>query len=203
MSKRFKHRQKGASLLFTLIALLILLAAALAVARSMQTSLSNAGNLAFRRDLINHAEQALAAAIAQEYNYQGSNAAQNYSASILPANNQGIPIALVKKDEYAKFASDTLTVDDAGISIRYIVERLCEDADQTANDQGKEKCLSMHREVKGGSHHQALGATPPLQPIYRVSAQVTGPRNTEVFIQSTFTKDETYIEPEEENNETE
>lgn len=203
MNKRIQQRQKGASLLFTLIALLILLAAALAVARSMQTSLSNAGNLAFRRDLINHAEQALATAISQEYNYQGSSAAQNYSASILPANNQGIPIALLTTNGYEQVASKTLQSDDESINIRYIVERLCEDSDKTANDQGKEKCLSMHREVKGGSHQQAQGATSPLQPIYRVSAKVTGPRNTEVFIQSTFTKDEAYIEPEETSNETE
>lgn len=202
MSKNIKKHQSGAALLFTLIALLILLAAAIAVARSMQTSFNNAGNLAFRRDLINHAEQALVVAIGQEYNYKNSNKNKNYSASILEANTQGIPLALLKNAEFTKYGTtnNDITLNEKNIKIRFIVERLCEAAEQSANDQGKEHCLSMHREVKGGSSHQAQAATPPLQPIYRISAKVTGPRNTEVFIQSTFTKEEKKIE-ESENEE--
>jgi type IV pilus assembly protein PilX len=52
-------RQRGVVLIFTLIILLILTIGAVALMRSMNTSLFSAGNLAFRRDLVNQGEQAV------------------------------------------------------------------------------------------------------------------------------------------------
>jgi len=50
-------RERGVVLIFTLIILLILTIGAVALLRSMNTSLFSAGNLAFRRDLTNQGEQ--------------------------------------------------------------------------------------------------------------------------------------------------
>jgi Tfp pilus assembly protein PilX len=58
-------RQRGVVLLFCLIVLVILLAGGVAVVRSMNTSLTSAGNLAFRRDLVNQGERAVSAVLAK------------------------------------------------------------------------------------------------------------------------------------------
>ena len=53
-------RQQGVVLIFSLIVLLILAIGAVAVLRSTDSSLLSAGNLAFHKDLVNQAEQAVA-----------------------------------------------------------------------------------------------------------------------------------------------
>ena len=52
-------RQQGVVLIFALIVLLILAIGAVAVLRSVDSSLLSAGNLGFHRDLVNQAEQAV------------------------------------------------------------------------------------------------------------------------------------------------
>jgi Tfp pilus assembly protein PilX len=63
MMKRLRFvsaaRQQGVVLIFSLIVLLILAIGAVAVLRSVNSSLLSAGNLAFHRDLVNQAEQAV------------------------------------------------------------------------------------------------------------------------------------------------
>ena len=55
-----RSRQRGVVLIFSLIILLILAIGAVALLRSMNSSLLSAGNLAFHRDLVNQGEQAVA-----------------------------------------------------------------------------------------------------------------------------------------------
>ena len=52
-------RQRGVVLLFSLIALVVLLIAAVALMRSFNTSLFMSGNVAFKRDLQNQGERAM------------------------------------------------------------------------------------------------------------------------------------------------
>jgi type IV pilus assembly protein PilX len=93
------HRQRGVTMLFGLIALAIMMIGAAAMIRSMNTSLFNAGNLGFKRDLTNQAERASNAvmtalnsgALATEATRHEPQVASNYSATMLPVNAQGIP----------------------------------------------------------------------------------------------------------------
>ncbi|RYF82847.1 MAG: hypothetical protein EOO29_05600 [Comamonadaceae bacterium] len=191
------HRQSGAALIFTLVALIILLAGGVAAVRSMNSNLNNAGNLAFRRDLINQGEEAVAKALAAVFP-QGAAAAGtamtavNYSPIPLPANAQGIPLALLSDTEFVKNgrAANDLAGRTNDVKIRYIIERLCTLAAETASAQGLQNCVAFSRDSGGGSDHLRDGAKPPVEPVYRVSARVTGPRNTQVFIQSAITRPE-------------
>ena len=54
-----KKNQNGVILLVTLLALVIMMLASLALVRSTDTNLILAGNYAFKRDVVNQAEQAL------------------------------------------------------------------------------------------------------------------------------------------------
>ncbi len=67
-------RERGVVLLFCLIILVVLLAGGVAVMRSMDTSLVGAGNLAFKRDLVNQGELAIAKAM-REFQASGALAA--------------------------------------------------------------------------------------------------------------------------------
>ena len=62
---RSASRQRGVVLIFALIVLLILTIGAVALMHSMTSSLFSAGNLAFRRDLVNQSEQAVSDVLTQ------------------------------------------------------------------------------------------------------------------------------------------
>ncbi|MET3379023.1 hypothetical protein [Variovorax paradoxus] len=193
---RARRNERGAALLLALVVLVVLLASGVAVMRSMNSSLAGAGNLAFRRDLVNQAEQAIAKAVKVSYPASASKD-NNYSTVPLAANAQGIPLALLDDTQFAAVGKTTndLTGATNDVKIRYVVERLCINDTQTAELQGKEGCATPLSNPAGGSAQLRPGGSTGLayvtEPIYRVSARVLGPRNTRVFIQSTFTKPET------------
>ena len=61
--KASPNSERGVALVLALVVLLVLILGGLAVMRSMNTALTTSGNLAFRRDLVNQAEQAVAKAV--------------------------------------------------------------------------------------------------------------------------------------------
>src|SRR5580692_4912409 len=101
-------RERGVVLIFTLIILLILMISAVALVRSMHTSLFSAGNMSFRRDLVNQGEQAVSnvmtafktGAFSTSASTQADNAALNYSSTALATNAQGVPNALLNQTAF-------------------------------------------------------------------------------------------------------
>ncbi|QIL78595.1 hypothetical protein G7047_00665 [Diaphorobacter sp. HDW4A] len=192
--KASRNSERGAALVLALVVLLVLILGGLAVMRSMNTALTTSGNLAFRRDLVNQAEQAVAKAVASTFP-KGSAAIGNailnvnYSPVTLATNDQGIPLALVDDSVFATVgvASNDLTGATSDVKIRYVIERLCNVPTALASATN---CIVFERPPTGGSAHLSNNAEPEVQPVFRVSARVLGPRNTKVFIQNTFTKPE-------------
>ncbi|MET3393114.1 Tfp pilus assembly protein PilX [Variovorax sp. 1140] len=194
---RKQRRERGVVLLICLIVLVILLAGGVAVMRSMNTTLSSAGNLAFKRDLVNQGEQAAVKALAL-FNTGALSAvgadyndvkASNYSAVRLDTNDRGIPLALLKDDLYTAKATDIIdrTTTDA-VKIRYLIDRLC----NTSGASSKSTCVyaPATTDVRGGSVQESGRPPPPKALVYRLSVRVDGPRDTQVFLQSSFTKPE-------------
>jgi uncharacterized membrane protein YgcG len=193
-------------LIFALIALVILLIGAAGMMRSMNTSLFNAGNFGFKRDLTNQGErattivldavrQAGVGALRTEAARQASDAALNYSAAILPTNAQGIPLALLSDAALAGIgvAGNDIALADMGVTVRYVVDRLCVGPGPVMQDS----CTLAGNLIPSGSSSSELlraedfssggaGAVTP-QAVYRVSIRVDGPRRTQSFFQSTFT----------------
>lgn len=209
-SVRAPSRQRGVVLLFSLIALVIMLIAAVALMRSFNTSLFTAGNIAFKRDMQNQSERAADAVLTQfrtgTLNTPAARAAtdntRNYSALMLPVNAQGIPNALLTSDSTfdAAYTAPILYSDDAGqsVKVRYLVDRLCSAVgDETT--LGAAGCVLADNPTPAGSSSANLQGADraPLCPtcssaapqgvVYRLSVKVTGPRNTQSFFQSTFT----------------
>lgn len=202
--------QRGVVLLFCLIILVILLAAGVAVVRSMNSSMFSAGNLAFRRDLVNQGEQAISQVLksfaaggvldgAAHPNVTAANLpSANYSAIELQTNPQGIPRLLLMNSAtpsgpdvtnvtFTPTAADITGRD--GVKIRYVIDRLCNTAG-TFTALGTNRCVySPVTAATGGTagEDRPSVSSPPL---YRVSVRVSGPRDTQVFLQSSFSKPE-------------
>jgi hypothetical protein len=198
-------RQRGVVLLFCLVILVILLAGGVAVMRSMNSSLFSAGNLAFKRDLVNQGELAVSKAM-QAFKTGGlatstltanSVPAENYSAVQLKVNEKlGIPDVLLKKTGLtgkditnADFTPTGGAITGAGgVTVYYVIDRMCNASGSFAT-LGNSGCVSATTQVGGGTAGVAKPDLPPPA-IYRLSIRVDGPRDTQVFLQSSFSRPE-------------
>lgn len=203
--------QRGVVLLYSLIALGILLIVAVALIRSFNSSLFAAGNIGFKRDMQNQSERAVAHVMEQFRTGALNNStarahavqAQNYSATMLPTNAQGVPdVFKLSPADFARTYSSDITPaasDDipAPSQIRYVVDRLCA-TDGDESTLGANVCRLAKAIPTGTSLNNQLGADQdslcptcasavPQATVYRITIMVTGPRNTQSFFQSTFT----------------
>jgi Tfp pilus assembly protein PilX len=188
-------KQSGAVLFITLVALVIMLIASAALIRSTDTNLQISGNLAFKRDVVNQVERsmpsirakfttgALSSTAAKQADSVANN---NYYATILPSNPQGIPKVLLNTITF-DFAMPTNNIIDTsgGITIRYVIDRMCLAAGEiSSNNCTLSKAAT---DVGGGWKQDPNKVAGPDTTIYRISLRATGPKNTEAFLQSTFT----------------
>jgi hypothetical protein len=196
--------QRGVVMLFGLIALAIMLIGAVAMVRSMNTSMFNLGNLGFKRDITNQAERAASSAFAAMNTgalattgaRQTSSAAANYSATMLPSNAQGLPNALLLDDSaFATFGStgNDISVATQGITVRYLIDRMCVNTGAAAANHCTMSGTTVPDGGTSGSEQRAednsaggAGAV-GQQVVYRVSIRVTGPRRTQAYFQTTMT----------------
>lgn len=185
-------RQRGVAMFFALIILAILFIGGVIAVRSVNSSLYSAGNLAFRRDLVTQSDKVVAQAV-QAISTAGSGAAgaiadlkaddaeNNYSASMLAANAQGFPTALL-----SGAASNVITTGENGsVTIRYVIERMCDQAGPSSDAHCVQTVGTGNNsgsDLKPYAPPQAL----PGSVIYRLSARVSGPRGTEAFFQTLF-----------------
>ncbi|SDO86696.1 hypothetical protein SAMN05216303_102558 [Rhodoferax sp. OV413] len=192
-----RQQESGIVMVMALICLVLMLVAAIALTRSSTNSLLQAGNLAFKRDLLNQAERGMAAAvkefssgtlmaesarIADQLNLDANKL--HYSSSMLASNEQGIPNVLVNDGTFASagmLSSQDYTDTAAGIAIRTVVDRQCTAAGayDTATCVGNTPAVAA-AQTGSMSIKRAKGES---RATYRISVRVTGPRNTQVFHQ--------------------
>ena len=192
-------RQRGVVLIFSLIVLLILAIGAVALLRSVDSSLLSAGNLAFHRDLVNQGEQAVASVMTEfkttglplgggstTNNTTADLQTANYSATTLPTNSQGVPLVLLNDAAFvAAFTAGDLAGRTSDVKIRYVIDRLCAPLTVTASSSA---CVQSTGLPTGGTANRNTAVAPPSATIYRISVRVDGPRSTQAFLQTTFTK---------------
>lgn len=206
---RAPNRQRGVVLLFSLIALVIMLIAAVALMRSFNSTLFQAGNIAFKRDMRNQSERAVEAALAAfgtgelstEAGRSSNQSGANYSATMLATTPQGIPLALALDDSTfaAAYAVADVEPPNTGVRIRWVIDRLCDSAGSAATLGPAGNCVLADDPTPAGtsasnlqSAERLLGGPPAggavrVQSVaFRLSIKVTGPRNTQSFFQSTF-----------------
>ncbi|MFO1277725.1 MAG: hypothetical protein U1F21_17300 [Sphaerotilus natans] len=189
-----RHRQRGMVLLFTLVALTVVLLAGLSLIRALDVSLLQAGNLGYRRDLANQADRGMAQAVAlissgalsTESARNASLGSANYSASRLATNAQGIPLVLLSDAAFtAAGMSGADLVDSAsGVTVRWVIDRQCL---ATGDVLGTACALdSSLSEAAADDRYRLVRSE--VRAVMRISVRATGPRGTQAFFQSVVTR---------------
>jgi type IV pilus assembly protein PilX len=192
-------RQSGVILLIVLVALVALLSAAVALVRSSDVGLLQAGNLAFQRDLQNQAERGVVAALDQ-FEATGGLSDEgkrilnkpdiNYSAQRLPTDLRGIPLALLSQSNFKNAGMTGADIVDApnAVVVRTVIDRLC----TSTGAYNAATCTNFDPAVgvpPGPCDSQdCIRRKGEELPVYRISVRATGPRNTQVFLQTTLTR---------------
>lgn len=210
---RARTAQHGVILVVVLMALVVLLIGLAAIIRSVDTSSIMVGNLAFRRDLTNRAEEAIAAAkatlAASTFDpTKDAQATSHYWSSKLANGNTGVPTILDSSSAYAAAitsgdSTDTSVTGDNSISYRYVIDRQCNAAGAFSTSNCEYIAYSTNNPGPGGGG----GSSQYLQrqvggvfagaggakncngsncAIYRISVRVAGPRNSVAYFQTTY-----------------
>jgi type IV pilus assembly protein PilX len=191
-------RQHGVVLFVALIVMVALSLAAIALIRSVDTTTTVIGNLAFRQASIlpaNMAVEEAAAALFSDANISptiripdltSNHPEENYFASVQPCANvvlceRGIPEQLQKRTAFTQ----TKTLVDASLSgpqteVRYVIERMCVAAGQATNAN----CDLLPPQGPFGTTVGDSSLSLPSVPYYRVTIRVDGPQNTASFVQA-------------------
>ncbi len=195
MTHPARPAQSGFILLFTLVALVVVLIAGLSLIKAMDVGLLQAGNLAFRRDLVNQAERGMAQALAR-FTATGALSSDalrnahaptvNYSASRLATNAQGIPTLLLDDAAFtaAGMTGADVTDSSSGVTVRVLIDRQC----TAVGDIAGNACALATADSERAADDRYRHVRGEAQPVYRISVRATGPRNTQAFFQSTVAR---------------
>lgn len=199
-------KQRGVVLFIALIALVVIMLAAVALVRSVDTGNLIAGNVAFRRAATSSADSGLEAARTWLLTNDQANQATtpftdpNHFFNVSqPANgyysNEDPTLDVTAASFWtdvntvkiggtaAANAAVTSDIDAGGNTVRYIIQRMCRQANQILTDAN---CVFSDAENDNDSHDipKPLAEKSGPSVMYRVTARVTGPRNTISFIQA-------------------
>lgn len=174
--------QKGLVLFVSLIVLVAMSLAAIALVRSVDTATQITGNLSFRGGGVQESDQgveagrAAVAAIVNTVAINNDSPANNYYASVQDTTDAAT-LARLAGLGGATFNAAT------GNTINYIVERMC----STAGPWSVNKCsLFVSRQRKDQQVKPGEPTGGQATPYYRVTVMVTGQRGTRVFTQTIF-----------------
>lgn len=199
--------QRGIVLLMSLIVLVALTLAALALTRSVYTSNAIAGNLAFQQAATHSADSGIEAAVAWLENNSGK--ATSTTANVCPTGNSVLACDQTAQgyiahrqdpsdnQSWAAFWNDNIVAggfakslprDATGNTVSYVIQRMCSgdgDAQATGNDCTVSPVASSST-CSGGSScdAQRVNLASVSQVYYRITVRVVGPRNTQSYVQS-------------------
>lgn len=183
--------QRGVVLFFALIALVVITLAAIALVRSVDTANLISGNLAFKQGATSSGDTGVEAAMVflntnqATLNNNATAGNNGYYNSLNPAIN-------LTTLAWTNANSAAAAVDQAGNSVRYIVQRMCKHPTaQAANlssgatiNVSDVNCVltdAIDTSTKKFVEDPLPGGSG--SPIYRITAQVSGPRNTVSYVQ--------------------
>lgn len=202
-------RQRGVVLFFTLIALVVMSLAAVALIRSVDTSTMIAGNLAFKQTATTSGDAGIEAAITWLAGIQnqmianGQNVYLDPSAALLFNQSNAANAALgyySSAGSVANLTNGTISWDNtnsalvqpdgSGNTIRYIIERMCSIPNQvpsTANCLFATPVTTLGSQAVVAADQVCQGAgclSNAQSPQLRITAQVAGPKNTYSYVQT-------------------
>ena len=179
--------EQGIVLFIALVTMVLLMLAALATLRSVDSTTLMTGNLAFREATTQVSdygtENARQWLMGNAASLASDNAGLGYYASIDPTFNP-------KSWDWTHSVSMTTTSGNVlvgtipdGYTVRYVIHRMCSTAGAATN------CFSVQGgNITGSSNaaanYNAFSPTGSGTPYYQITTQVTGPRNSVSYVQT-------------------
>lgn len=199
-------RQRGVSLFFSLVCLVAVMLAAVALVRSVDTTTLIAGNLAFQRSATASGDAGTEAAITwlaqieaanvltnvltnPSHPFNLNNAGNGYYSALDPAKSLTASGGFAWTDSDSKLATP-LTGDGSGNVVRYIIQRMCRTPNVAVKDANcmysgaiqdtNGQNIPLPQEVCKGEGCPVAGQTPQI----RITSRTDGPKNTRSYVQA-------------------
>jgi len=186
------RRERGVVLLVALIALVAMTLAGLALMRSVDTGNVIAGNMAFRQAALQSSDIGVEAAFSALPSIlatsKDANIANQYYAIRQAIDSRGVPITVDWANVPCRDNTNaTVNCSDQDYKVKYVIDRLCDQqtAGSTTVTNIQTFCLVDVGTGETGSKG-AFGAvfSSANAVYYRLTVQVTGPRNTTAYVQT-------------------
>ncbi len=179
LHRRLQAAQRGVTILVVLVLLTVMLLGGLALARMTEVGTLAAGNSAFRDAALQASEIGLNEVYAQVRAIGDENVAVGtwYRPSTMATDANGLPVV----------DWDTLPEVVVGqYSLRYVADRICQGALPVADPL--KQCLVRQIPQLESADATKEELDPPNAKQFRVTIRVTGPKNTQTWVQSMVTK---------------
>lgn len=186
------RRQQGVVLLIALIVLVVMTLAGIAMMRQVTTGQLIAGNLAFKENATSVGDLGVETARAWLVS-QGSATLQTDGPSQTPATTGYYSSGVTAFDPNAyawttgSNSRQVTTDDGTGNEVRFVIHRLCNSPNLAVNDPAQQ-CVTIGSTgsggSKGGGAYGVLPLSNTVQPYFRITVRIAGPRNTTSYIQS-------------------
>jgi len=176
-----KRNEQGVTMLVVLVLLSVMLLGGMALAKLTEVGTLASGNTAFKDASIQASEVGLNTAFQKVQDLavadEETDADGWYFATIQDADAAGIP-------DVDFDAAEEVTV--GSYTMHYVVERMCEVAD--VSDTLRECLVKQIPDPNKSRRAGPEALDPPNSKQFRVTIRVTGPKNTQTWVQSLVTK---------------
>ena len=181
------QRQRGAVLFIALIVLVAMSLAGIALIRGVDTANLIAGNLAFKQNATHGGDWGVEQARAWLQAQAAPNLYVDVPGRYSAAMQSGVDFTATdpaKPDFDWGVNSFDAGADPAGNQVSYVIHRMCE----AAGNPGSVNCVRTSAGgtvggTKGGATYGGAALPSTSQIYYRITARVTGPRNTVSYVQ--------------------
>lgn len=179
-------------LLITLIMLVAMTLAGIALIRSVHTTSLIAGNMAFQQATVQSSNIGAEAAMrwldanAPNAGLDQSNLTLGYSAS-RRVPQQGMSWRDYWHNVLSPAGVVTLTADSSGNTVQYVIDRLCNTSGPSTNGG----CAMSPRSDASGGNSKGTGARNvefSSANYYRIITRIQGPRSTESFVETVVSR---------------
>lgn len=185
-------RQRGVVLMITLIVLVAMTLAAIALVRSTDTTNLIAGNLALQQAATNSGDQGTEAAIAWlEQNNSGTYLHSDHNTSGDRLGYSASRQDPVPGQTWENFwntvlsnQSISLAPDAAGNTVSYVIQRMCQLSGAPTSGAGCAVSSATATTVGNSEDAGTVVLQYSSQVFYRITSRIVGPRNTVSFVQT-------------------
>jgi type IV pilus assembly protein PilX len=169
------NRQRGVTLVIVLVIVGVVLVANLALMRSMSTVNRVASNKSFKQAATQAAEVGLRTAenFISALTAPDTAITNRYAATMQAHDTNELPTTV----NWASVA----TIDVGNYDVKWVVDRMC---DRTPVTDPIAQCLGFQTTQQGSQKAGSPAYQGSSAVYYRITVQVTGPRNIETYVQS-------------------